>query len=115
MRRARLALAERGPDPKVHAALKTAVLGNGNVGERLRALWALHATGGLDEATALKLLLQEPAEDLNAWTVQLALDAPKPSQRIFTALLQLAKNSTSPVVQLYLAAALQRLPDWLQR
>jgi len=111
VRRARLALAERGPDPKVHAALKTAVLGNGPVGERLRALWALHATGGLDEPTALKLLLQEPAEDLNAWTVQLALDAPKPSPRIFTALLELAKHTTSPVVQLYLAAALQRLPE----
>jgi putative membrane-bound dehydrogenase-like protein len=111
VRRARVALAERGADREVHAALKSALQGKGTQRERLRSLWALHATGGLDEATALKLLAQESDEDLVAWTVQLALDAPKPAQRVHKALLELAARARSPVVQLYLAAALQRLPE----
>lgn len=111
VRRARLVLAERGADREVHAALKSAVLGKGPTSERLRALWALHCSSGLDEVTALSLLQKESEEDLVAWAVQLALDTLEPSQRVHKALLDLASRAESPIVQLYLAAALQRLPD----
>ena len=50
VRHARRILQERGPDPKVHARLKTIVQSNPDVTRKLRAIWALHVTGGLDRS-----------------------------------------------------------------
>src|SRR5439155_868920 len=127
---------------------------------QLRALWALHVTGGLDDRLALELL-NDREEWLRAWTIQLALEqaatealpdsqatdargAPSAAGRgVHTAplsgglrtarpassstgrlgagsgsklnaglqkrLAALAATDPSPVVRLYLAAALQRL------
>ena len=87
---------------------------------RLRALWALHVTGGLDHQLALDLL-NSPEEWLRAWTIQLALEQAEPdvvpglsatgSRRPPSVLAKLAELSTkdsSPIVRLYLASALQR-------
>ena len=56
VRHARRILQERGPDPKVHARLKTMLRDQPDVTRKLRALWALHATQGLREPDLLELL-----------------------------------------------------------
>jgi putative membrane-bound dehydrogenase-like protein len=95
---------------------------------KLRALWALHVAGGLDEATLLKLLDHE-SEHVRVWAIQLLVenqqrgtgDAPvvvsdlsqnaSPSQSTLNRLQELASADDSPLVRLYLASALQRLPQ----
>jgi putative membrane-bound dehydrogenase-like protein len=81
---------------------------------RLRAMWALHVTGGLPDGVVEKLL-KDKDEYVRAWTIQLALDRDEPHLKTllpkFTAM---AKGDPSPVVRLYLASAMQRAPvdDW---
>ncbi|HET6406966.1 MAG TPA: PVC-type heme-binding CxxCH protein, partial [Chthoniobacteraceae bacterium] len=109
VRHARRVLQERGPKPEVQrqlaALLKDKQL---DVPQRLRVLWALHATKGLDEQTALSLLDGEEAW-LRAWTIQLVCESEAPKGRVFDKLGFLARKDTSPVVRLYLASACQRL------
>ena len=57
VRHARRILQERGPDPKVHARLKAILQTNPDVTRKLRALWALHVTGGLTEQDMIELLV----------------------------------------------------------
>jgi hypothetical protein len=76
---------------------------------RLRALWTLHACGALDDALCTKLLGQQ-SDYLRAWTIQLMAEDRQISEPHRTELARLAANDPSPVVRLYLAAALQRLP-----
>ncbi|MCP3915419.1 MAG: DUF1080 domain-containing protein [bacterium] len=109
VRMARLVLQERGPDPAVHRALVALVRDHPEVPRRLRALWTLHATDGLDDAFVLELLA-DAEEDVVAWSVQLALEGRSPSAAVSGELRRLARESGSPVVRLYLASALQRLP-----
>ena len=59
VRHARRILQERGPDPKVHARLKTILQTNPDVTRKLRAIWALHVTGGLTDQDAIELLSHE--------------------------------------------------------
>ena len=110
VRQARRVLQERGSNVEVHqqliAALSDAKLDGP---QRLRALWALHATGGLDENTALGLL-RDKDEHVRAWTVQLLCEDGDPPEATLLRFPWLAKDDPSPVVRLYLAAALQRLP-----
>src|SRR6185436_19146434 len=70
VRHARRILQERGPDPKVHARLKQMLQTNPDVTRKLRAIWALHVTGGLTDPDALELLSHEN-EYVRAWAVQL--------------------------------------------
>jgi putative membrane-bound dehydrogenase-like protein len=108
-RRARVLLAERGPDQQVEAALRRILLETG-AGERsLRALWGLHAVVGLDERLGLELL-ESPDETVRAWAVQCLLERKAASTELCNALGLLAIRDPSPVVRLYLAAGLQRLP-----
>ena len=73
-----------------------------------QALWALHVTGGTDEALAFELL-RSGDPWLRAWIVQLALESPQPSKALRDRLADLAAEEPSPTVRLYLASALQRL------
>ncbi|GAB2558520.1 PVC-type heme-binding CxxCH protein [Spirosoma areae] len=78
---------------------------------RLRAMWALHVTGGFTEQTLLKPL-SDKDEYVRAWAIQLLCEDQKPSADAQTAFARMAREDTSPVVRLYLASALQRLtPD----
>jgi putative membrane-bound dehydrogenase-like protein len=79
----------------------------GTVGQ-LRALWALHSTGGLDQ-TLTQDLLRHPQEWLRAWTIQLALEDRKPSSRLRQQLADAAAKDAAALVRLHLASALQRL------
>ncbi len=77
--------------------------------ERLRGLWALHAYGGLKPKQVAKGLA-DTGEYVRAWTVQLALQEGQASPEFLDKLVGLAKKDPSPVVRLYIASGLQRLP-----
>ncbi|MEK7674824.1 MAG: PVC-type heme-binding CxxCH protein [Verrucomicrobiota bacterium] len=109
VRHARRILQERGPNPKVHEPLLKMLNGHPEVTRRLRALWALHVTGGLTEPIALQQLKNE-SEYIRAWSVQLLTEQQKPSAAALTEFAGLARRDPSTFVRLYLAAALQRTP-----
>ena len=79
------------------------------VGKRLRALWALHVTGGINQDHALSLL-NDSEQYIRAWTIQLLTEDKNPSGVIRSKFAEMAKSEKSPVVRLYLASALQRMP-----
>ncbi|MBK7644860.1 MAG: DUF1080 domain-containing protein [Planctomycetes bacterium] len=101
-RHARRLLQERGTDVRWGGA-------NASASQRLRSLWVRHAIGGLDERFGRELLAL-PDEYVAAWTVQLLLEKKHVEPETLAALEELAKSTRSPVVRLYLASALQRLP-----
>ena len=109
VRHARRLLQERGPDAKVHAALKTMLRDNPDVTRKLRALWALHVTDGLSEADLLGLLGHDN-EYVRSWAVYLTVATRNPSAEAVRRFAQLARTDTSALVRLYLASALQRVP-----
>ena len=94
---------------KVHPKLLTMLADAPKVSKGLRALWALHCTGGISQEHALSLL-DDSEEYIRAWTVQLLTEEKKPSATVREKFAQMAKSEKSPVVRLYLACALQRLP-----
>ena len=80
-----------------------------DVTRKLRALWALHVTGGLDLESRLELL-GNAHHYIRAWVIQLELEDRRVSGPFLDKLGELAVEDPSPLVRLYLAAALQRLP-----
>jgi putative membrane-bound dehydrogenase-like protein len=113
VRHARRVLQERAAagvlDPATRPALVKVLETNPDVTRQLRALWALHATGGVGEPLTLKLL-QSPQEYLRAWAIRLALEGRHPSETLLIRLADQARDDASPVVRLALASGLQRLP-----
>jgi putative membrane-bound dehydrogenase-like protein len=113
VRHVRQVLQERAAAGKLekgtHEALRTILGGNADVTRQLRALWALHVTGGADEKLLLEVLAS-PREELRGWAVQLGLEDRKPSTALLGKLAEMAAKDPSPFVRLYLASALQRLP-----
>lgn len=75
---------------------------------RLRLLWALHVVSGLTESDHLALLAHAD-EHVRAWIVQLASEDGAVSPAVARALADAARTDSSPVVQLYLTSAAQRL------
>ncbi len=76
---------------------------------RLRALWALHCTRGLT-VKRLVSLLRDKDEHLRAWAIQLLCEnktLPEAARLNFE---RMAREDKSPLVRLYLASAMQRLP-----
>ena len=111
---ARRLLQERAADGKLDSQTRPALLrmlrDQTDVARQLRALWALHAIGGLDDKL-IPELLRSKQEWMRAWTIQLALEMAEGSRGSLSATLaNLAAKDPSPVVRLYLASALQRLP-----
>jgi hypothetical protein len=74
---------------------------------KLRALWSLHLTGGIEDVASRSLL--HANEYVRAWTIQLGCEDKKPSDALLRECTRLAKDDPSPVVRLYLASACQRL------
>ncbi len=109
VRHARRLLQERGPDPKVHEALKRILKDNPDVTRKLRALWALHVTQGLDEGV-LQDLLDHDSEYVRSWAVALLVEGKHASDDTLRHFARLARRDPSPLVRLYLASALQRVP-----
>ncbi len=101
--------AARGPLSGAHEALRAMLRDQPDPTRRLRALWALHVTSGLD-AAARRTLLDHPDEDVRAWTIQLELEDREVDEATAAKLARLASSDPSPVVRLYLAAGIRRLP-----
>ncbi len=108
VRRSRVILQERGPNPEVHGALLKIVRENPDVTRQLRALWALHATRGLNGPLALELLKSKEAY-IRGWTIQLMSEDKNPSPALLTAFATLAKDDPSPIVRRFLASAARRI------
>ncbi len=105
-REARRILAERR-DPAVIPGLKKTILTErGQLA--LESLWALHVSGGFDDAFALKLF-DHANEDVRTWTVRLLCDPKKVSPSIAARLAELARSETSPTVRSQLACSAKRL------
>jgi hypothetical protein len=109
VRHARRLLQERGPDPQVHSRLKRILADNPDVTRKLRALWALHVTGGLTEQDTLPLLGHD-SEYVRSWAVYLLADGSNPSDQALRRFAALAREDSSALVRLNLASALQRTP-----
>ncbi|HTN75696.1 MAG TPA: PVC-type heme-binding CxxCH protein, partial [Pirellulaceae bacterium] len=93
----------------VHAELRKHLASDISAPQRLRVLWALHVTGGLD-AAALTELLNDKNEYVRAWAIQLLCETEVPAAVVQAKFVTLAEQDPSPVVRLALASALQRLP-----
>ncbi len=101
--------AEGKLDPQTVAALHIIVTEESGVAIKLRAIWTLHAIGKLS-ADDRQQLLKDEDEYIRAWAIQLELEDRKVSEATLQRLSEMAHNDPSPVVRLYLASALQRLP-----
>ncbi len=75
---------------------------------RLRAMWALHQTGGFNEKELIKILSDQDPH-IRAWAIQLLCEDMKPNSEALLKFKKMAKEDVSPVVRLYLAAAIQRI------
>lgn len=111
-RRARLQLQARAAAgqlaPGTHQALRTLFDALAVPDWRLRALWALHVTGGWT-TDALRAASSDEDPYVRAWTVQLLTERRDVSTDVHARLVEMAAADPSPVVRLYLASALQRL------
>lgn len=113
VRHARRVLQERaaagrdmtGVNDRLRAMLEEQV----EVPRKLRALWALHVTGGLDESLLSQQLAHE-SEYLRAWAVRLLSEHKSLTPAVLARFVELAASDDSPFVRLHLASALQSLP-----
>ncbi|WP_040006093.1 PVC-type heme-binding CxxCH protein [Fibrisoma limi] len=108
VRQARTILQERGPNKKVHKALKEMLAKNPDATRKLRALWALHVTQGLTEKE-LTALLSDESEYVRSWAIQLLAEDKTVSPETLKRLVELAQNDRSALVRLYLTSAMQRI------
>jgi putative membrane-bound dehydrogenase-like protein len=106
---ARRILQERGPDPAVHARLTRMLREQSDVSRKLRAIWALHVTGGLAEPDLVELTAAD-SEYVRSWAVALLVDGRTPSDAVVARMTHLARTDPSALVRLYVASALQRVP-----
>ncbi|MBK7875613.1 MAG: DUF1080 domain-containing protein [Planctomycetes bacterium] len=110
VRQARKLLQERGPDAATQRELRDLLAkSKGDEPRELRALWALHAVGGVSEPLG-RALLAGASESVRAWAVQLMLEDRDADAASVAQLERAARDDASPRVRLYLASALQRLP-----
>ena len=113
VRTARRLLQERaaqGADlSECHRILQSILKTNQDTTRRLRALWALNATGGLDDK-ALMSLLDDGDESIRGWAIRLLSDRGAPSAEALDRFVSVARSDPSPRVRLNLASALQRIP-----
>lgn len=114
VRQARLQLQMRAADEsldksKTHQQLNAMLQQAKTSAKRLRAMWALHVTDGLNKQRMINLLQHED-EYVRAFAIQFLCEDRKPSSAALERFAAMAKSDDSPVVRLYLAAALQRLP-----
>jgi len=91
-----------------HSQLHKIYQTNSNPDFRLRAMWALHITGGLDVAELVKAL-EDKDEYIRSWAIQMLCEDKSPSAAALSKFSAMARADKSPVVRLYLASALQRI------
>jgi hypothetical protein len=113
VRQSRRVLSERAADGKdmsrVHEQLIDLLAEQQDETRRLRVLWALHVTHGIDE-TLSSSLLTDGQEYIRAWAIQCELEDREVPTDLHASLVGMAAQDDSPVVRLYLASACQRMP-----
>ncbi len=116
VRHARRVLQERaagkewGGRAEARGALRELWKNERDATRRLRAMWAAHVVGGQSDQDLISMLLGDPDEHVRAWAIQLLCETGKPADDVMSAFAVRAAKDESPVVRLYLASALQRLP-----
>ena len=105
-RHARRVLQERNAVP---LALRQTLHSEQAAPARLRALWTLWVTDNLREIELVGLLTDK-SEHLRSWAVQLLCENQPPGAQAQKEFARMAREDASPLVRLYLASALQRLP-----
>lgn len=113
-RRARVILQGRAAkgklDEAAYSLLREIYQSNPDTDLRLKAMWALHVTGGLNAAMLLKAL-GDKDEYVRAWAIQLLCENHSPAAEAADQFVAMAAKDPSPVVRLYLASAMQRLSN----
>ena len=112
-RRARVILQQRAAEgrlsPAVPARLWEMFAESKTTAQKLRALWALHVTQNLPTDRLLPLL-DHPEPYIRGWAVQLLGEDHSVGPAALTKFAAMAVSDPSPVVRLYLASSLQRMP-----
>ena len=83
--------------------------GSESVPHRLRALWALYITGGLEEAWLLEQSHDE-SEPVRVWAIKLLTDEGRVSEQALGRFVEMAGSDLAGLVQLHLASTLRLLP-----
>jgi len=111
-RRARVILQHRASQGKLSessvAQLRKLFNDNKNSDHRMRAMWSLHITRNFTESD-LQKALSDKDEYVRAWAIQMLCEDKNASQKSIDIMVKMSRNESSPVVRLYLAAALQRV------
>ena len=112
-RRARVILQQRAAEDRLSAAVPARLWDlfaqSNTAAQKLRALWALHVTKNLP-ADRLLPLLDHPEPYIRGWAIQLLGEDHSVGPAALKKFAALAVSDPSPVVRLYLASALQRIP-----
>ena len=80
-----------------------------DVPRKLRALWALHVVGGLENEFLIRRLADD-SEYVRAWAVRLLCEDRDPPPAALHRFKLLAAEGDSSLVRLHLASSLQRIP-----
>ena len=111
-RRARVILQSRAADGEISSAAKKRlqeIYRNDKKSDwRLRSMWALHITNNFTEKERVKSL-SDSDEHVRAWAIQFLCEDKTPSKKVLAKFAEMARGDQSPVVRLYLAAALMRI------
>ncbi len=108
VRHARKVLQERQAAAEAGPALLE-ILGNADATRVLRAMWALHVLGAFPPELALKLSAHENPY-VRGWSLQLASEDRSAGDALLARMAELAAQDASPIVRLYVASAVQRMP-----
>ncbi|HUF09798.1 MAG TPA: HEAT repeat domain-containing protein, partial [Rhodothermales bacterium] len=92
----------------VHASLRKILSENPDDTRKLRALWALHVTGGLSDADLIALLKHE-SEHIRSWSIQLLAEDRQVTDAALAEFARMSREDNSALVRLYLASAMQRV------
>jgi putative membrane-bound dehydrogenase-like protein len=111
-RRARVNLQYRASagelEPDTHEKLWDLFHSVDNPDWRLRAMWALHVTDGIQDDQLISFL-DDSDEYVRSWAIQMLAEDDSPPAVALSRFGVMASEDDSPVVRLYLSAVLQRL------
>jgi len=110
--------AEKGAVAASTQALKKQIASSADTASKLRALWALHLTAGVDARTAMDNI-KSGDEWIRAWTIQLAFESQEITERLIREIREqeikpdpnlstMAESDPSKLVRLFIASAAQR-------
>ena len=100
--------AERALEGETRVQLLFMIRTSKDVTLRLRALWGMHGTGGVNDSLT-EDLLADPEPWMRAWAIQLRAEGRDVPDDLLAKMAEMAQKDASPIVRLHLASALQRL------